>query len=211
VYLFVDESQDTERFVLTAVAADDLLSLTMTIGRLRTISRHLQIEVREYHEADLHRDHPRLLTRALEEMAVFKRKNRRPMTRQDLKVIAAYYLKAPLERKGTALAHERLITVYRETFRAVVWALPLAAQEPIDVVCDQFEGCEKLLPDLEAILVGRTTGRVRFADSVVEKPLQLADLAAGTIRRHLGGEGNEGRFRFIAPLLHHLGVVSVKQ
>jgi len=211
VYLFIDESQDRERFVLAAVAAHDLTSLTTTIGRWRTASRNLNIAVREYHEADLHRDHPRLLTRLLEEMAVFKRKKRRPSPRKDLKVIAAYYLKAPSEQKGTALSHERLMTVYPETFRALVWALPLAVPAPIEVVCDQFEGCEKLLPALNIILADRAAGQIRFADSTGEKPLQLADLAAGTIRRYLGGEGNDGRFRLIAPLLHHLGAVLVKQ
>lgn len=68
-----------------------------------------------------------------------------------------------------------------------------------------------LEPTMEAILLTRAAGNVRFADSVLEKPLQLADLTTGTIRRHLAGDPNEDRFRFIAPLLHHLGVVSVRQ
>lgn len=209
--VYIDESQDSERFVLGAVTAPDLVSLMATIGRFRTISRRLQIPVREYHEFDLHRDHPRLLTRVLEEMSLWKRKKRRPVPRRDLQILATYYLKAPSEQHGTALIHDRMLTVYRETFRALVWALPLTPQHEVDIVCDRFEGCDALLASLQAIVLGRTAGRLRFADSVIDKPLQLADLATGTIRRHLGGDGNEGRFRFIEPILHHLGVVHVRQ
>ena len=211
VVVFLDESQDTQHFVLAAVIADDLLVLNATIGRFRTLSRHLPVAVREYHEVDLHRNHPRLLTRVLEDMSVWKRKKRRPTPRQDIQIVTTYYLKAPSEQSGTALAHGRMLTVYRETFRALVWALPLRLQEDICIVGDRFEGCEELLPTLDSILVGRASGSVQFADSVVEKPIQLADLAAGTIRRHLSGDPNEGRFRFITPLLYHLGVVRVRQ
>lgn len=209
--IFIDESQDRDRFVLGAVVADEVVSLNATVGRFRTLSRHLRIDVREYHEFDLHRDHPRLLTRVLEEMSLWKRKKRRPVPRKDMRIVATYYLKAPSEGRGTALVHNRMLAVYRETFRSLVWALPLAPQDTVDVVCDRFEGCASLVPALEAILLTRAAGTVHFADSVLEKPLQLADLTTGTIRRHLAGERNEDRFRFIAPLLHHVGVVSVRQ
>ncbi|NMP24845.1 DUF3800 domain-containing protein [Sulfobacillus harzensis] len=209
--VFIDESQDRERFVLEAIVADEVVSLNATVGRFRTISRHLKVDVREYHEFDLHRDHPRVLTRVLEEMSLWKRKKRRSVPRKDIRVVATYYLKAPSEGRGTALAHNRMLTVYRETFRSLVWALPLTPQDTVDVVCDRFEGCTTLEPTLEAILLTRAAGTVRFADSVLEKPLQLADLTTGTIRRHLAGDPNEDRFRFIAPLLYHLGVVAVRQ
>ena len=209
--VFIDESQDRNRFVLAGVVAEDAVTLNATIGRFRTISRHLKVDVREYHEFDLHRDHPRLLTRVLEEMGLWKRRKRRPTPRKDLKIVAPYYLKAPSEQQGTALSRERMLTVYREAFRSLVWALPTLPQDYVTVVCDHFEGCEGLLPTLEMILTGRTAGTVRFADSVMGKPLQLADLAAGTIRRHIADDPNEGRFAFLAPLLHHMGAVSVRQ
>lgn len=95
--------------------------------------------------------------------------------------------------------------------RSLVWALPLTPQEDAQILCDRFEGSEALLPTLQSILIARTAGSIRFVDSVLEKPLQLADLAAGTIRRHLDGDANEGRFRYVAPVLYHLGVVPVKQ
>jgi hypothetical protein len=104
-----------------------------------------------------------------------------------------------------------MVSVYRELFRSLVWALPLTPQQDIQVTCDRFEGSGVLLPVLQTILIARTSGSVRFVDSVVEKPLQLADLAAGTIRRHLDGDANEGRFRYVTPVLYHLGVVPVKQ
>lgn len=211
VVVYIDESQDQERFVLGAIVADEVVTLNATVGRFRTISRNLQVAVREYHEFDLHRDHPRVLTRVLEEMSVWKRKKRRPVLRTDIKVVATYYLKASTEGHGTALAHQRMLTVYRETFRSLIWALPLRPQDTVDVVCDRFEGCAALEPTLEAILLSRVAGTVRFADSVLEKPLQLADLTTGTIRRHLADDPNEGRFRLIAPLLHHVGVVTVRR
>lgn len=93
--VFIDESQDRERFVLGAVVADEVVSLNATVGRFRTISRHLKVDVREYHEFDLHRDHPRVLTRVLEEMSLWKRKKRRAVPRKDMRVVATYYLKAP--------------------------------------------------------------------------------------------------------------------
>lgn len=211
VYVFVDESQDAERFVLGAVASKDLVALNATVGSFRTITRHLNLTIREFHEVDLHRDHPRLLTRVLETMTTIRRKKRRPTLRHDLQIVASYYLKAPSERDGSALRHTRLLHVYQETFRALVWALPIAPQDTVDIVCDRFEGGEEILSSLQRILGSRVAGRVEFADSVRTKPLQLADLSAGTIRRYLGGDLNEGRFRFIEPLLYHLGVVRVRQ
>ncbi len=136
---------------------------------------------------------------------------RRPVPRRDLQLLATYYPKAPSEQHGTALIHDRMLIVYRETFRALVWALPLTPQDEVDIVCDRFEGCDALLPTLQTILLGRTAGRLGFADSVINKPLQLADLVTGTIRRYLSGDANDGRFRFVEPLWHHLGVVRVRQ
>ena len=212
VVIFVDESQDNRYFVLGAVASADMVPLTATVGRFRTIARHLNItNVAEFHERDLHHHHPRLLNLALEEMTLWKRKKRRPVPRKDLQVVATYYLKSPSEQTGTALLHQRMLDVYRETFRSLVWALPLSPQETVHVVCDRFEGCKILVPDLKAIVMGRASGTVDFADSLAEKPLQLADLVVGTLRRHLSDEPNEGRFRYLAPLLYHMGNVSVRQ
>lgn len=209
--LYIDESQDPQHFVLGAIVSTDRVPLTTTMGRLRTIARRLDIAVAEFHERDLHHHHPRFLNLALEEMSLWKRKKRRPVARKDLQIVATYYLKSPSEQTGTALLHQRLLDVYRETFRSLVWALPLAPQEKVHIVCDRFEGCERLLVDLRTILMGRASGTVDFADSIAEKPLQLADLAVGTLRRHLSDEPNEGRFRYLAPILYHIGHVPVRQ
>ncbi len=213
--VFIDESQDPHLFVLAAVVADDVVALNTTIGRFRTISRRASIPVREYHEADLHRDQPQLLTKLLKEMTVIKRKKRREMPRWDLTIVATYYLKSSTEQQyGTALPHTRLLVVYRELFRALMEALPLKPGESLDVVCDDFTGSDKLSLCVSNILINRTgavSSSVRFADSTREKPLQLADLVAGTIRRHLNGDANAGRFQFLTPLLRHIGVVSVKK
>lgn len=209
--VYIDESQDPQHFVLGAIASADVVPLTTTMGRLRTVARRLDIAVAEFHERDLHHHHPRLLNLALEAMSLWKRKKRRAVPRRDLQIVATYYLKSPSEQTGTALLHQRLLAVYRETFRSLVWALPLAPQEQVHIVCDRFEGCEMLLVDLRTILMGRASGTVDFADSLAEKPLQLADLAVGTLRRHLSGEPNEGRFRYLAPILYHVGNVPVRQ
>lgn len=97
VVVFIDESQVQERIVLGAIVADEVVALNATVGRFRTISRNLKVDVREYYEFDLHRDHPRVLTRVLEEMSLWKRKKRRPVLRTDIKVVALYYLKADTE------------------------------------------------------------------------------------------------------------------
>lgn len=206
----MDESQDPQLFVLGAVISADMVPLSTTMGRLRTVARRLDVAVAEFHERDLHHHHPHLLNLTLEEMTLRKRKKRRAIPRKDLRVVASYYLKSPSEQTGTALLHNRMLTVYRETFRSLMWALPLAHQEPVNIVCDRFEGYT-LLADLQTIVMGRATGTMAFADSRAEKPLQLADLAAGTLRRHLSGEPNEGRFRYLAPILYHVGHVPVRQ
>lgn len=211
MFVSVDESQDFERFVLAAVVAPDLLTAQSLVGDIRTAARRWRIPVHEFHEADLYRDHPRLLTRGLELMSTAKRK-KHVYARREIKFVATYYMKSPTEQtKRTLPTRNRLLTVYRELFQALIWALPLGSEEEVTVIADRFEGCQLLLPTLEGILTARTGGSVQFDDSSAMQPLQLADLLAGTMRRHLGGDVNEGRFRYIAPLLHHLGAVPVKQ
>jgi hypothetical protein len=64
--VFVDESQDAQRFVLGAVVSDVIVALTMTVGRFRTMSRRLGVrDALEFHERDLYHHHPRLLTAAV--------------------------------------------------------------------------------------------------------------------------------------------------
>ena len=63
-----------------------------------------------------------------------------------------------------------MVTVYRELFRSLIWALPLTPQEDAQILCDRFEGSEALLPTLQSILIARTAGSIRFVDSVLEKP-----------------------------------------
>lgn len=99
--VFIDESQDPRRFVLGAVVSANMVSLTTTVGRIRTIARRLSItNVAEFHERELHHHHPRLLNLALEEMTRWKRKKRRPSPRKDLQVVSTYYLKSPSEQTG---------------------------------------------------------------------------------------------------------------
>ena len=126
VVVFIDESQDPQHFVLGTVISADMVPLTTTMGRLRTIARRLDVAVAEFHERDLRHHHPRLLNLTLEEMTLWKRKKRRAIPRKDLRVVATYYLKSPSEQTGTALLYSRMLTIYRETFRGLVWALPLA-------------------------------------------------------------------------------------
>ena len=212
MYVFIDESQDNERLVLSGIGVPDLIVPQSIVGKWRTIARRFQLrDVHEFHEAHLYRNHPRMLTRALHVPAYGERKNRRPHPRQDLRIVSSYYLKTPSEQTTSSLVKTRLIPVYQDLFQALVWALPWTPQEDLDVICDQFEGCENVWHPLPAIITSRVpAGTVRFEDSVAMKPLQVADLVAGTTRRHLGGDPNEGRFSYLALLLHHLGVVPIR-
>lgn len=64
--VIIDESQDRERFVLGAIVTPNMLTAHGLAGDLRTADRRLRIGLHEFHEADLHHDHPRLLTRSLD-------------------------------------------------------------------------------------------------------------------------------------------------
>lgn len=103
----------------------------------------------------------------------------------------AYYLKSPTEhrkhRKPT-LAQQRMLTVYLELLRSLIWALPLTPQEDLTIACDRFQGGQTLLSAVETLLAERGNGTLTFEDSATQKPLQLADLLVGTLRRHLAGD-----------------------
>lgn len=78
-------------------------------------------------------------------------------------------------------------------------------------VCDEFEKTKGIEAALQITHDARFTGTVRFGNSEQDKPLQLADLVAGTVRRSLIEEFNEGRFGILVPLLFHVGAVTVRQ
>lgn len=206
--MFIDESQDPERFVVAAVMAPDLITLHDALGDMRTVARRWGIDVPEFHESTLqHKEQHRLLTRCLELLVVApKRRKRRPAPRPGLQLLTAYYDKATAEREQFPLA--RLLAVYQAAFTAILWALPTQAEE-VTIVCDKFEKCWMLEETLRAELLKRFAGSVRFGDSQQDKPLQLADLVAGTVRRQLADEPNEGRFSIIAPTLAYMRALHV--
>ncbi|PSR21574.1 MAG: hypothetical protein C7B45_10205 [Sulfobacillus acidophilus] len=205
----IDESQDTERFVLRAIATPDMVTAQGIVGDLRKAARQLHVALHEFHEADLYRDHPRLLTRSLELMSTAKRK-KHPYPRREVCFLGTYYIKASTEQHKPTLTQRRMLTVYFELLQALIWALPLTPQEKLTVICDWFQGCLTLQSAVDSLLA-ELNGTLAFGNSATQKPLQLADLLVGTLRRHLAGDRNEDRFCFVKPLLHHLGAVSVKQ
>lgn len=209
--VFIDESQDAHRFVLAAIGAPDLLTLQSIVGTMRSAARRWRIPVQEFHESTLHRESPRLLTRCLELLAAAPhRRGRRPGTRHDIRCFVAYYEKTPTEQHTHALPTDRLLTVYRATFEAVMWAIPPTETE-VFAICDEFEKAKSIEASLQATHDVRFTGTIRFGNSEQDKPLQLADLVAGTVRRSLVEESNEGRFGIVVPILFHLGAVTVRQ
>jgi hypothetical protein len=205
MFVVMDESQDREYFVLGAVAAPTRALLEGIIADIRTAARRQRVALREFHEVDMNRDHPRLLDRALD-ILVTTRHRTRPVERTDVLILAAYYLKTSTEHL-TALSASRLRQIYPALFSRLLWALP--SLPDYDIVCDGFQGAAALLPTLHEHLVARGAGTVRFGESSYDKPLQLADLVAGTVRRHLRGDLHRDRFERLVPRLHFLGRVSV--
>lgn len=208
--VYLDESQDARHFVLAAVAAPDLLTLQNIVGDMRTAARRWHITVPEFHESMLYRASPRLLTRALELLAVVpRRKGRRPAPRDNVRLFVAYYAKTPNEQRQHALSMPRLLTVYRTAFKAILWAIPPDVAEVV-AVCDEFPQGRTLAATLQTLHADRFTGSVRFGNSEQDKPLQLADLVAGTVRRSLAGDPNEGRMGIITPIVFHMGAITVR-
>lgn len=91
--------------------------------------------------------------------------------------------------------------VYKALFRRLLTVVPPPAASP-DIVYDTFQYAQRLQPQLaHEVHQAWGTGTVRWGDSLRDKPLQLADLVAGTVRRHLGGEAHEDRFLILKPIL----------
>lgn len=205
VVVFIDESQDAQNFVLAGVGAPDILTLQDIVGDMRSAARRWNIPVPEFHESALYRANPRLLTRSLELLAVVpRRRGRRPAPRENVRAFVAYYQKTPAEQQNHALPMHRLLSVYRAAFEAIMWAIPPDVDEVV-TVCDEFKKDRTLEAALQTIHDRRFSGAFRFGNSEQDKPLQLADLVAGTVRRSLTGDANEGRFGIIAPILFHRG------
>lgn len=187
----MDESQDAMHYVLAGVLAPDLLTLQAIVGDIRTTARRLGFDrLTEFREKELYRDYPRLLNKALELLVTGRRrKGRRPHPRDEIGLFVAYYAKGQHASCGSGLPGPRLKAVYRAAFRAILENVP-SSEAPVVVVCDHFQYGQVLLPELIAIHAERFSGTVSFADSMGCKPLQLADLVAGTARRYLAEESN---------------------
>lgn len=205
--VFIDESQDAQYFVRAAVVTPDLLTLQDIVGDWRRAARRWQIRVQEFHESDLRRDHPRLLSKCLDLLAEAPRRYKRtPAPRQGLGCYILAYKKSPKEQQKETLLSKRLLEVYPEAFRRLIWALP-SQETAANIVCDEFEKCQTIEPVLQCYHAKRFTGggTMRFGSSQQVKPLQVADLVAGTMRRHIGEDPNEGRYEKLATLVEYKG------
>ncbi len=80
--------------MLGAIVTSDMLTVQGLAGDLRTAAQRLHIGLHEFHEADLYRDHPRLLTRSMERMSTAKRK-KPAYPRREVRFLGSYYLKSP--------------------------------------------------------------------------------------------------------------------
>lgn len=62
-------------------------------------------------------------------------------------------MKSPVEQTKRSLpTQQRLLTVYRELFRGLLWALPMPPHAKLTITRDRFEGCETILSTLETIV-----------------------------------------------------------
>ena len=114
--------------------------------------------------------------------------------------MAVYYRKRSEESQGSGLPGPVLLTVYQGAFCQLRYALPTGTSF-VRVVYDTFQYAQRLQPSLEADEHTWGPGDVRWGDSLQDKPLQLADLVAGTVRRYLANQPNEGRFQRLVPVL----------
>lgn len=201
MYLFLDESQDAQYFVVGAILSEELLTLQNIVGEIRTATRRLNLTVQEFHEAALYRDQPRLLTHAIRLLTYTRsRKGRALYVRPDVEAYAVYYTKTASEQQGSGLPGYRLMVVYQAAFQQLLHAMPSAAS-PLDIVYDTFQYAQRLHPQLADDLQRWGPGTLHWGESLHKKPLQLADLIAGTVRRHLQGDRNEGRFEELEKIL----------
>ncbi len=201
MYLFLDESQDAQYFVVGAVLSEEILTLQNIVGEMRTATRRLRLSVQEFHEAVLYRDQPRLLNHAIRLLTYTRsRKGRALYVRPDVTAYAVYYTKTASEQCGSGLPGDRLIVVYQAAFQQLLHSIPSAAG-PLTIVYDTFQYAQRLHPHLSRDVQYWGEGRIRWGESLHDKPLQLADLVAGTVRRHLQGDPNEGRFQELEKIL----------
>ncbi len=201
MYLFLDESQDAQYFVVGAILSEELLTLQNIVGEIRTATRRLNLTVQEFHEAVLYRDQPRLLTHAIRLLTSTRsRKGRALHVRPDVEAYAVYYIKTASEQQGSGLPGHRLMVVYQAAFQQLLHAMP-SAVGPLDIVYDTFQYAQRLHPRLADDLQRWGPGTLHWGESLRKKPLQLADLIAGTVRRHLQGDRNEGRFEELGKIL----------
>lgn len=157
--------------------------------------------MQELHEAVLYRDQPRLVTQAMGLLTYTRsRKGRARHVRPDVGAYAVYYTKTASEQQGSGLPGHRLMVVYQAAFQQLLYAMPSTAG-PLDIVYDTFQYAQRLHPQLAEELQRWGPGTLHWADSLHKKPLQLADLIAGTVRRHLQGDLNEGRFETLENIL----------
>ncbi len=201
MHLFLDESQDAQYFGVGAVRSEEILTLQNIVGEMRTATRRLGLTVQEFHEASLYRDQPRLLNHAIRLLTYTRsRKGRALYVRPDVDAYAVYYTKTSSEQYGSGLPGHRLMVVYQAAFQQLLHAMPSTAG-PLDIVFDTFQYAQRLHPQLADDLQQWGFGRIRWGESLHDKPLQLADLVAGTVRRHLHGDPNEGRFNELEKIL----------
>lgn len=201
MYLFLDESQDAQYFVVGAVLSEEILTLQNIVGEMRTATRRLRLSVQEFHEAALYRDQPRLLSHAIRLLTYTRsRKGRALYVRPDVTAYAVYYTKTSSEQGGSGLPGDRLMVVYQAAFHQLLGVLP-PATSPLDIVYDTFQYAQRLHPQFTRDVQQWGLGRIRWGESLHDKPIQLADLVPGTVRRHLHGDPNEGRFKELEKVL----------
>lgn len=104
--------------------------------------------MQEFHEAELYRDHPRLLNQAMRLLIYTRsRKGRALYVRPDVTAYAVYYTKIAREQQGSGLPRDRLMAVYQAAFQQLLHALPPTAS-PLDIVYDTFQYAQRLHPQL---------------------------------------------------------------
>jgi hypothetical protein len=188
LYIAIDESQDRDYFVVGAIGAPTPHPLDVMIGRARAVVRREGLRIVEFNESDLTARASDLLDWWAAEIALVHHRKKRRLPREDVQVWVAYYRKTRRDRDTFTKA--RLQQVYVAALTRIFQhvAQGVGPGEQADVVYDTFPQAGAIAPEIRAAFAAHLRGNIRPGESSADKPLQAADIIAGTARRYLRDE-----------------------
>ncbi|GMA66213.1 DUF3800 domain-containing protein (plasmid) [Alicyclobacillus fastidiosus] len=210
MFIYFDESGDSNHYVLSAVGSDSPSQLDKIVKAFRKEVRKSRLSEKDKtkinndpKERDLYRSQPELLVKYLDLIRFDIEKRNKPV-RKNVKLCSAVYPKKDLEM--LLFAEDRMLVVYAELFMAIIEQFVIySSGDNLEIIFDHFNKAE-LMKDILKKRISETYPTLAFTlDFAVggEKGqhlgLYIADIAAGTSRRFVGKE-SPSYFHMIKPL-----------